>query len=80
MVIEDTPSLERLLVLDQVGPTRINVMSAPKLIAVGYSSVKYYYFQVKQLLYLSFLISTLFLVFKMYVCLSSNKASSRFWA
>jgi len=38
MVIEDTPSLERLLVVDQQGPTRINVISAPKLTVVGYSS------------------------------------------
>ena len=30
IVIQDTPSLERLLVLDQQGPTRINVISAPK--------------------------------------------------
>ena len=42
MVIEDTPSLERLLVVDQQGPTRINVISVPKLTVVGYSSVKYY--------------------------------------
>ena len=38
MVIEDTPALERLLVVDQEGPTRINVISAPKLTVVGYSS------------------------------------------
>ena len=44
MVIEDTPTLERLLVVDQQGPTRINVISAPKLKVVGYSSVKYYNF------------------------------------
>ena len=42
MVIEDTPSLERLLIVDQEGPTRINVISAPKLTAVGYSSGKYF--------------------------------------
>ena len=41
MVIEDTPALERLLVVDQEGPTRINVISAPKLTVVGYSSHKY---------------------------------------
>ena len=41
MVIEGTPSLERLLVVDQEGPTRINVISAPKLTVVGYSSDKY---------------------------------------
>ena len=44
MVIQDTPLLERLLVVDQQGPTRINVISAPKLEVVGYSSVKYYNF------------------------------------
>ena len=42
MVIEDTPSLERLLVVDQEGPTRINVISVPKLAVVGYSSDKYF--------------------------------------
>ena len=41
MFIEDTPTLERLLVVDQEGPTRINVISAPKLTVVGYSSDKY---------------------------------------
>ena len=41
MVIQDTPTLERLLVVDQEGPTRINVISAPKLTVVGYSSDKY---------------------------------------
>ncbi|KAE8797071.1 hypothetical protein D1007_27859 [Hordeum vulgare] len=41
MVIEDTPSLERLLVVDQQCPTTNNVISAPKLTVVGYSSVKY---------------------------------------
>jgi hypothetical protein len=41
MIIEDTPSLERLLAVDQEGPTRINVISAPKLTVVGYSSDKY---------------------------------------
>ncbi|SPT17637.1 unnamed protein product [Triticum aestivum] len=41
VVIQDTPSLERLLVVDQEGPTRINVISAPKLTVVGYSSDKY---------------------------------------
>ena len=40
MVIQDTPALERLLVVDQEGPTRINVISAPKLTMVGYSSDK----------------------------------------
>ena len=28
MVIEDTPALERLLVVDQEGPTRINIICA----------------------------------------------------
>ena len=41
MVIEDTPSLERLLVVDQEGPIRINVISTLKLTVVGYSSHKY---------------------------------------
>ena len=41
MVIEDTPALEKLLVLDQIGPTRINVISVPKLTVLGYSSDKY---------------------------------------
>ena len=41
MVIQDTPALERLLVVDQEGPTRINVIFAPKLTVVGYSSDKY---------------------------------------
>ena len=41
MVIQDTPALDRLLVVDQEGLTRINVISAPKLIVVGYSSDKY---------------------------------------
>ena len=41
MVIEDTPALEKLLVLDQVGPTRINVISTPKLTVLRYSSDKY---------------------------------------
>ena len=41
MVIQDTPSLERLLVVDQQGPTRINVIYVPKLTVVGYSSEKY---------------------------------------
>ena len=41
MVIEDTPALERLLVVDQEGPTRINVIYTLKLTVVGYSSDKY---------------------------------------
>ena len=41
LVIQDTPALERLLVVDQEGPTRINVISVVKLIVVGYSSDKY---------------------------------------
>ncbi|SPT16449.1 unnamed protein product [Triticum aestivum] len=41
LVIQDTPALERLLVVDEEGPTRINVISAPKLTMVGYSSDKY---------------------------------------
>lgn len=42
MVIDDTPAFERLLVVDQVGPTRINVISVPKMTVVDYSSDKYY--------------------------------------
>ena len=53
MVIQDTPALERLLVVDQEGPTRINVISAPKLKVVGYSCVKYYNSQVQQSPYTS---------------------------
>ena len=56
MVIEDTPALERLLVVDQEGPTRINVISAPKLKVVRYSSVKYYNFQVQQSPYIPLLL------------------------
>ena len=41
MVIQDTTALERLLVVDQEGPTRINGISAPKLTLVGYSFDKY---------------------------------------
>ena len=41
MVIQDTLALERLHVVDQEGPTRINVISTPKLTVVGYSSDKY---------------------------------------
>ena len=41
MVTKDTPALERLHVVDQEGPTRINVISVPKLTVVGYSSNKY---------------------------------------
>ena len=41
MVTEDTPALERLLVVDQEGPTRINVIFATKSTVVGYSSDKY---------------------------------------
>lgn len=41
MVTEDTTALEKLLVVDQEGATRINVISAPKLTVVGYSPDKY---------------------------------------
>src|SRR4051812_29562303 len=41
MVTEETPALERLLVVDQEGPTRINVISVPKLTVLGYSFHKY---------------------------------------
>ena len=81
MVIEDTPSLERLLVVDQQGPTRINVISALKLTVVGLLVYQILLLSGTTVaLYLSFLISTLFLVLKMYVHLSSSKASPRFWA
>ena len=80
MVIEDTPSLEILIVVDQQGPTRINVFCTKigsgglliyKILLLSGTTVA---------LYLSFLISTLFLVLKMYVRLSSSKASPSFWA
>ncbi|KAI5013183.1 hypothetical protein ZWY2020_028137 [Hordeum vulgare] len=41
MVTEDTPLLERLLVVDQQGPTRTNVIYVLKLTLVGYLFVKY---------------------------------------
>jgi hypothetical protein len=41
MVIEDVPLLERLLVVDQEGPTRVCVIFVPKLTVVGYSFVKF---------------------------------------
>lgn len=41
MVIQDTPALERLRVVDQAVPIRINVISASKLTVVGYLSDKY---------------------------------------
>jgi hypothetical protein len=41
MVIKDVPLLERLLAVDQEGPTRVHVISVPKLTVVGYSSVKF---------------------------------------
>ena len=56
MIIQDTPSLERLLVVDQQGPRRIKVISALKLTVVGYSSVKYYNFQVQQSPYIPLLL------------------------
>ena len=56
MVIQDTPSLERLLVVDQQGPTRINVISAPNLTVVAYSSVKCYNSQVQQSPYIPLLL------------------------
>ena len=80
MVIEDTPALERLLVVDQEGPTRINVISAPKLTVVGYSSDKYSEFvrihtrsSTTSAFYLSFYKLTLFLILKMFVRLSFKK-------
>jgi hypothetical protein len=41
MVIENAPFLERLLVSDLEGPTKIRVIDAPKLTALAYSSAKF---------------------------------------
>ena len=41
MVIENAPFLERLLVSDTEGPTKIRVIDVPKLIAMMYSSAKF---------------------------------------
>lgn len=41
MVIENAPFLERLLVSDLEGPTKIRVIDAPKLTALVYSSAKF---------------------------------------
>ncbi|XBI82909.1 hypothetical protein VPH35_091500 [Triticum aestivum] len=41
MVIENAPLLERLLVSDLEGPTKIRVIDAPKLTALVYSSAKF---------------------------------------
>ena len=41
MVIENAPFLERLLVSDLEGPTKIRVIDAPKLSALVYSSAKF---------------------------------------
>ena len=80
-VVGDTLALERLLVVDQEGPTRINVISAPKLTVVGYSSDKYSELvigstpvQVQQPPSTSPSTKlTLFLILKMFVHLSSRK-------
>ena len=37
IVIENAPFLERLYVLDKLGPARIRVIHAPKLTVLGYS-------------------------------------------
>jgi hypothetical protein len=37
IVIDNTPFLERLYVLDKLGPARIKVIHAPKLTVLGYS-------------------------------------------
>ena len=42
MVIENAPFLERLLVSDLEGPTKIRVIDAPKLTALVYSSAKFF--------------------------------------
>ena len=75
MVIQDTPSLERLLVVDQQGPTRINAISAPKLKLVGYSSVKYYNFQVQQSPYIPLLLDINVITSFEDVCSSVNQGS-----
>ncbi|XP_037462266.1 uncharacterized protein LOC119333491 [Triticum dicoccoides] len=41
MVIENAPFLERLYVLDKLGPTRIRVIHAPKLTVLGYLCVQF---------------------------------------
>ena len=41
MVIENAPFLERLLVSDLEGPTKIRAIDAPKLTALVYSSAKF---------------------------------------
>ena len=38
LFIEDAPCLERLIVLDPVGPTTLRVVGAPKLTVLGYAS------------------------------------------
>uniref|UniRef100_A0A453E4P4 F-box/LRR-repeat protein 15/At3g58940/PEG3-like LRR domain-containing protein n=1 Tax=Aegilops tauschii subsp. strangulata TaxID=200361 RepID=A0A453E4P4_AEGTS len=42
MVIENAPFLERLLVSDLEGPTKIRVIDAPKLTVLVYSSAKFF--------------------------------------
>ena len=42
MVIVDTLALERLLVSDLEGPTKIRVIDVPKLTALVYSSAKFF--------------------------------------
>ena len=80
MVTEDTPALERLLVVDQEVPTRINVISMPKLTVVGYSSdntpnllLDPHPFNTLAAFYLSFYKSTLFLILKKFFRLSFKK-------
>ncbi|XP_040249583.1 F-box protein At4g09920-like [Aegilops tauschii subsp. strangulata] len=41
IVIENAPFLERLYVLDKLGPARIRVIHAPKLIVLGYSCAEF---------------------------------------
>jgi hypothetical protein len=41
MVIENAPFLERLYVLDKLGPARIRVIHAPKLTVLGYSCAEF---------------------------------------
>ena len=41
MVIENVPFLERLYVLDKLGPARIRDIHAPKLTVLGYSCAEF---------------------------------------
>ena len=81
MVIEDTPALERLLVLDQVGPTRITVSFYAEIDSGGLLVCQIlrtcYWIHTRSgttvAFYLSFYKLTLFLILKMFVHLSFRK-------